>query len=204
MLSFEVEYCQIMNLGRVVLGVSTALAGIAAIAFGVEIAAGNVPPLSDRIQGPSIGVCGSPATATVTGQHSMAASFVIKNTSNSPVTIRGLRPTSLVGLASAQVTIANSVDSRDVRYFRVVAAVGVPAEVVSKSFPIKPDGSTTLAAHSYATVITSMTLAPGAKAGSAGNYKLTTEGALGAIDSQTIRASVGLGITSSDCSTITH
>lgn len=183
-----------------VIGVSTVLAVVAAIAFGVELASSHEAPLSERLQGPSIGVCGSPATATASGQHAMAASFLIKNTSDSPVVIRGFRPTNLANLASARVTLAKGVDPRDIPSWRVGAAVGVPADVVSKSSSIKPDGSTIVAAHSYATVITSMTLAPGTKSGSASEFNLTTEGALGEIDTETIHVSVGLGITSSDCS----
>jgi hypothetical protein len=189
-----------MNQGRVVVGVSTVLAVVAAIAFGVELASSHEAPLSERIQGPRIGVCGSPAAATASGRHSMAASFLIKNTSDLPVVIHGLRPTNLVNLASARVTVAKGADPRDIPSWRVGAAVGVPADVVSKSSSIKPDGSTILAAHSYATVITSMALARGAKSGSAAEFNLTTEAALGGIDTEIIHVSVGLGITSSDCS----
>lgn len=183
-------------MGRAALGVSTALAVVGAIGLGV---ATNT---SEPIQVPSIGVCGSPPDSAAAHFRSMAASFVIKNTSGSPVTIRGLRATMLVGLASARVTIKAGADADEIRHYRLEATVAVSSSEVAKSSPVAPDGSTTIAAHSFATVITSMTLADGAMAGRATDFQLATTGALGTIRTQTIPASVGLGVDGAACTAL--
>lgn len=190
-----------MNVGSVVLGVSTALAITAAVGAVIAISAPQPVQGPEPIRGPQIGVCGSPQESDSATFHSMAASFLIKNTSGSPVTIRGIRPQTLKGLASATVTLAPGADPGEIAHFRVGASVGVPAADVAKSSPIAADG-TTLAAHSYATVITSMTLADGARAGSAGDFELASEGPSGSLHTQMIRASVGLGVDDLACSAL--
>lgn len=185
-----------MNSGWIVLGASTTLAVAAAV--GLVVAAPSATP----IHGPTIGVCGSPAKAASARSHSMAASFVIWNTSGSPVTILGLRPATRVGLESARVTLAPGGDIGDASFYRVGASVGVPADEVAKSSAVTTDRSATIAAHSASTVITSMTLADGATAGRAADFQLATAGPLGTIRTQTIHASVGLGIDSSACSAL--
>lgn len=193
-----------MNVGSVVLGVSTVLAITAAVGAVIAISASQPSqPVGgpEPIQGPQIGVCGSPQESDAATFHSMAASFLIKNTSGSPVTIRAIRPQTLKGLASATVTLARGADPGEIAHFRVGASVGVPAADVAKSSPIAADG-TTLAAHSFATIITSMTLADGTRAGSAGDFELTSDGPSGSLHTQMIRASVGLGVDDLACSAL--
>ncbi|MBF4577139.1 hypothetical protein [Frondihabitans sp. VKM Ac-2883] len=187
-----------MNVGSVVLGVSTALAITAAVGAGIAISASQPAQGSEPIQGPQIGVCGSPQESDAATFHSMAASFLIKNTSGSPVTIRAIRPQTLKGLASATVTLARGADDKKTDGYEVAASIGVPATEVAHSSPVAADG-TTIAPHSFATIITSMTLADGARAGSAGDFELTSKGPFGTFHTQMIRATVGLGVDASAC-----
>jgi hypothetical protein len=163
---------------------------------------GVVSQTPEKVQTPSIGVCGSPAPAAAQGFRSMAASFVIHNASAKAVRIRGLRPTTLDGLASARVTVALGAAADEKLDFAVGATVGVPASDVAKSHPVATDGSTVIPAHSYATVITSMTLSDGHTAGRAADFELATVGPLGTVRTQLIDASVGLGRTGAACTAL--
>jgi hypothetical protein len=190
-----------MNVGSVVLGVSTALAITAAVGAVIAISAPQPVQGPEPIQGPQIGVCGSPQKSDAATFHSMAASFLIKNTSGSPVTIRAIRPQTLKGLASATVTLAPGADDKKTDGYEVAASVDVPATEVAHSSPVAANG-TTIAPHAFATIITSMTLADGARAGSAGDFELTSDGPSGSLHTQMIQASVGLGVDSSACSAL--
>ncbi len=185
-----------MNAGRIVIGVSTALALVGAVGFGLQLR------ISEPIQGSTLHACGSPQVRALTSPYSMAASFAIKNTSGSAVTIRGLHATKLVGLRSARVTVSVGADADESENYRVEAAVGMPADEVAKSAPVSLDAPLTLAPHSFATVITSMTLADGARAGYATDYALATDRPLGGIETQTLTASVGLGVDGDACSAL--
>ncbi|ARC58008.1 hypothetical protein AS850_13060 [Frondihabitans sp. 762G35] len=187
-----------MNAGRIVMGVSTALALVGAVGFAFQL------HTSEPIQGSSVGVCGWPQVRPLTSPYSMAASFVIKNTSGSPVTLRGLHATKLVGLRSAGVTVSVGADADESENYRVEAAVGVPADEVAKSTPVSLDAplTLTLAPHSFARVITKMTLADGARAGYATDFALATDRPLGGIETQTLTASVGLGVDGDACSAL--
>lgn len=129
----------------------------------------------------------------------MAASFVIKNTSDSPVILEGLRATTLDGLASARATVSLGADHDESRGYKSGAAVGIPAADVARSSPVSRAHPITLAPHSYATVITSMTLAARVDAGRASDFELDTKQEGGEVSAQIIRATVSLGVSGDAC-----
>ena len=192
-----------MNTGRIVLGVSTALAVVAAAGLIVELslsgAGGVEAPRAAPVKGPTIAVCGSPSDPAAEPFRSMAASFVIKNTSDSPVILEGLRATTLDGLASARATVSLGAAHDESRGYKSGAAVGIPAADVARSSPVSRAHPITLAPHSYATVITSMTLADGVDAGRASDFELDTKQDGGEVTAQIIRATVSLGVSGDAC-----
>lgn len=191
-------------MGRVVLGVSTALAillaaGFVAETFDTRPTTVAYSPQASPIETPKIGACVSPGTDKP-GSYSEAASFLIKNTSNKPVRILALRPTPLLSLAAAHVTLFADADPNEKRDWQVRVAMAVPDDTITASAPIADDGSTVIAGNAFATVITNMTLGPDSSAGQVGEFELTTRGSGERSRTQTIHTSLGLGRSSDACS----